>query len=283
MSTPLLRLWPVLLLFIIGKNEILASCVDSVKLDVHSVQCYGLRNGIIRVSQVFGGEKPYFYSIDGQSFSTNRVFDRLWPGAYTLYVRDASGCIREFQVVVPEPEELQVKLFSDKDTVVAGEKVSLEAQVVPDGLPLKAIEWRPPALFSDVDTLAHTVNLLETTDIAIEIRTSDGCIARDQITVYVEKTNVYFPNIIKPGSDQDAYFTLFAGEGITRIISMQVYNRGGGVVFERSDFPPNDPIMGWNGRWRNKPVQPGVYPWITIVEYLDGKRQQFHGNVTVVN
>ena len=259
-----------------------ASCVDSLELDIHSVQCYGLRNGVIQVSAVFGGEKPYFYSLDGQSFSTNSTFDRLWPGVYTIYVRDASNCIRQWQVTVPEPEELAVHLFADKDTAIEGEAVRLHALITPPGVNIQSVEWRPPGLFDPGDSLAQVVHLSETTDIAIEISTPDGCIARDQITVPVEKTNLYFPNVIRPGSNQDAYFTLFAGEGIARIVSMSIFSRGGGIVFERKDFLPNDPLRGWNGRWGGKPVQSGVYLWIAEVEYLSGKKKRFEGNVTVL-
>ena len=282
MTIFLLRCLPVSLLLFCCQESSFAACVDSIDLEIHSVECYGLRNGFIKVSAVYGGEKPFYYSIDGQSFSTNSAFDRLWPGAYTVYVRDASGCVKQWQAVVPEPEELEVYLFSDKDTVAEGETVNLQAVVTPPGIALQAIEWRPPDLFQVQDSLNQTVRLAETTNFAIEVRTPDGCLARDQITVAVDKTNLYFPNVIRPGSNQDAYFTLFAGEGISRIVSMLIYSRGGSVVFERDNFPPNDPLKGWNGRWGSKPVQPGVYLWVAEIEYLSGKRRQYQGNVTVV-
>jgi len=284
MSTPLLRRLPATLLFLWFQYfASSAACVDSVWLDVQGVQCYGLRNGVITVDTVFGGEYPFYYSIDGQSFSTNKKFDLLWPGAYTFYVRDASGCVKGWAVTVPEPESLEVQLFSNKDTVEEGGTVQLRAVVTPEGTPLTAIEWRPPDLFVRQDSLTQMVSVASATNFAIEIRTKDGCIARDQIRVEVEKTNLYFPNVIMPGSNQDAYFTVFAGEGVARVVALQVYSRGGGIVFERRDFPPNDPIKGWNGRWRGKPVQTGVYLWLAVVEYADGVQKHFQGNVTVVN
>lgn len=283
MSKFLLRLFPAALLFVWFQRSAVAGCVDSVHLKVKPVQCYGLRNGVVRVDTVYGGEKPFFYSIDGQSFSTNPTFDHLWPGEYILYVRDASNCVRHWPVTVPEPEELQVRLFADADKVAAGDPLELKAAVTPEALTLQAIEWRPPDLFQRQDTLVQTVFISESTTFAIEVKTKGGCIARDQTTVEVEKANLYFPNVIKPGSNQDAYFTLFAGSGIDHIVSMQVYSRGGGLVFERRNFAPNDPIKGWNGRWQGKYVQSGVYPWMAVVEYMDGKQQIFQGTVTVMN
>lgn len=283
MSKFLLRLFPAALLLLWFQANAAAACVDSVRLEIHSVQCYGLRNGVVHVDSVYGGEKPFFYSIDGQSYSTNPTLDHLWPGVYTLYVRDASNCVRQWSVTVPEPEELLVQLTAQKDTVALGEPVELRAVVTPEGIPVTAIEWRPPDLFPQQESLAQSVRISETTTFAVEIHTKDGCLARAQTTVEVEKINLYFPNVIKPGSNQDAYFTAFAGEGVARIAAMEIYSRNGGLVFERRDFAPNDPIKGWNGRSQGKYVQPGVYLWNAIVEYSDGRQKRFNGTVTVVN
>ena len=283
MSKFLLRLLTAALLLLWFHRNAVADCVDSIHLEVKAVQCYGLRNGTVHVDAVIGGEPPFFYSIDGQSFSTNPTFDHLWPGDYTLYVRDASNCVKEWPVNVPEEEEVRVHLYADKDTVLEGGPVELRAVITPEGTQLSAIEWRPPDLFERQDSVYQRVNISEKTTFAIEIHTPEGCLARDQVMVEVEKINLYFPNIIKPGSNQDAYFTAFAGEGVSRIVMMQVFSRGGGLVFERRDFAPNDPLRGWNGRWQGKYVQPGVYPWTAVVEYLDGKQKYFQGNVTVVN
>jgi hypothetical protein len=283
MSKSLLRLLPTALLCLFMQKLNAGPCPDSVRLNIHSVQCYGLRNGIIEVDTVFGGIRPFYFSIDGQTFSTNPVFDHLWPGTYTLYVRDDSGCIRQWPATVPEPEELVVSLSAEKDTTVAGKPFELRATVAPESIPITAIEWRPPSFFPTQDTLSQTVQISETTIFAIEIESVGGCIARDQATVTVKKTNVYIPNVIKPGSNQDAYFTVFAGEGVAKVLTMQVYSRGGGLVFERFNFEPNDPLRGWNGRWQGKYVQPGVYPWRVVVEYLDGRQESFHGDVTVMN
>jgi hypothetical protein len=283
MSKFLLRLVVAALLCFFAHKITADPCPDSVSLNIHSVQCYGLRNGIIEVDTVFGGVRPFYFSIDGQTFSTNPTFDRLWPGVYTLYVRDDSGCVKTQVVTVPEPEELKVELFATKDSVAAGGTVGLQAIVTPGDVPVSAIEWRPPLMFQTQDTLAQIARILENTDFAIEIRTPGGCVARDQVTVAVKKANVFIPNVIKPGSNQDAYFTVFAGEGVARVVMMRVFSRSGSLLFEKYNFEPNNPIIGWGGRWRDRYVQPGVYPWQVTVEYLDGRQEFFRGDVTVVN
>lgn len=259
-----------------------ASGVDSVRTIVTPVQCYGLRNGKIHVDTVFGGEKPFYYSLDGQTFTTNPTFDHLWAGEYTLYVRDASDTTRDWPITVKEPTELQVKLQVSKTTVLAGEPLNIRAIANVEPEFLQQIEWRPPGLFERQDTLRHSITISEPTWFAVIVRDYNNCTASDHLMVEVENTNLYFPNVIKPGSASDAYFTVFAGEGVQRIVSLQVFSRGGSLVFERRDFQPNAPLQGWGGRWDGQTVQAGVYPYLAVIEFLDGKQVRYEGTVTVV-
>ncbi|WP_396601279.1 T9SS type B sorting domain-containing protein [Algibacter sp. R77976] len=48
--------------------------------------------GVITVSGVTGGTAPYTYSLDGVNFQAGATFTGLIEGAYTVTVRDSSGC-----------------------------------------------------------------------------------------------------------------------------------------------------------------------------------------------
>ena len=260
-----------------------ANCVDTVLLNVKPVQCFGLRNGMIEVTEVHGYYPPFYFSLDGQTYSTRPVFDLLWAGEYLLHVRDSTGCVRIFPVRVTEPEELKVDLDVNDSSIKAGEQFQIKATVYPSTSQLTAILWRPPALFPDPNHLIQTVSVAEDTDFAIEIRNANGCIARDNLSVAVEQTNLYIPNAFSPGSNQNNYFTPFSGEGIKRVVYLQVYGRGGYLIFENRNFQPNDPLMGWNGKWRNRLAPPGYYLWMAEVEYLDGSRERLKGGVALVH
>lgn len=258
------------------------ACVDSIRTKIDSVKCYGLRDGKVSINKVFGGQGPYYFSMDGTSFSTNPVFKNLWAGNYTIYVRDAGGCVHYFQITVAEPPELKVHIQASDTLIVAGKPLELQAFYVPQTAIIQTITWRPPALFPRQDTLEQTVSISQATDFAIELADRSGCTASSQVRVDVEKTQVYFPNIINPASADDARFTAFAGEGVARIKSLKIYSRSGSVVFEQHDFLPNDPLKGWNGRWNGHLVQSGVYMWLAEIELLDGTVQRHEGAVTVV-
>jgi len=259
-----------------------ADCTDSVHVTVSAVQCHGLRNGVIEIKEIFGGIAPYYFSIDGQSYSTRPVFDLLWAGNYVLYVRDSTGCVQRYPVSVPEPEEMTVALTVSDTAPATGEWIQLKATVYPPGTVITSISWRPPAQFASQYQLNQSVRVLEDTDFSVEVQNANGCVARDELSVHVKKTNLYFPNAFTPGSSQNNYFTLFAGEGVSRIASLRIYDRSGTLVFERRNFLPNDPLQGWNGKWNGRMAPSGVYPWVGLVEFQDGKRQQFTGSITLI-
>jgi hypothetical protein len=278
------RFSPLLILFFLALPlaELGASCVDSVRFDITPASCFDQRDGRVRIDAVFGGELPFYFSIDGQNFSTNPNFDRLKADEYIIYVRDASGCITTFFAEVVEPEELKVYLRASDSIVVAGDVVTLQAEITPTNAKLAEIIWRPPFLFDNPDDLLQSVRVNDSTTFAIIVTDSLGCTARAQVFVGVEQTQLYFPNALAPGSDNDGWFTIFSGEGVREISSLQVYSRGGGMVFERKNFAPNDPLKGWNGRAKGKYVQAGVYSWLAVIEFLDGTKRHFEGTITVL-
>ncbi|MFN0014636.1 MAG: gliding motility-associated C-terminal domain-containing protein [Saprospiraceae bacterium] len=278
-----LRILTPFLLFSMLPAAAYAGCTDSVHVTVNPVQCHGLRNGVIEVKEIFGGTDPYYFSLDGQTYSTRPVFDLLWAGNYVLHVRDSTGCVRRYLVSVPEPEELQVALnTSDTSNLTSGDWLQLSAVVQPPGTVVSSISWRPPSMFASQYQLNQTVRVLEDTDFAVEIQNINGCIARANLSVKVKKTNLYFPNIFNPAGSLNNYFTLFSDDGVARISLLQIYDRSGALVFEKRNFMPNDPLQGWNGKWNGRMAPSGVYPWVGQVEFQDGKRQQFTGSITLI-
>ena len=258
------------------------ACIDSIWVKIESVQCFGMRNGTLKVNKVFGGQGPYYFSLDGLSFSTNPGFEHLWAGAYDLLIRDASGCIKTVPVVVPEPAEFAIRLQASDTVVIAGKPLLLQVFYTPETTAFKSIEWHPPHLFARQDTLRQTIAISQATNFAVEAVNQNGCASSSHLSVEIEQTHVYIPNAIKPGSAQDAFLTVYSGEGVSLVKQLAVFSRSGAKVFERQNFPPNDPFKGWNGRWEGEKVQPGVYVYLAEVEMLDGTFQHFEGTVTVV-
>jgi hypothetical protein len=260
-------------------------CVDSAVLNIKHVTCNGLHTGSFTILEVFGGIAPYYFSKDGVNWSDYKNFDKLKAGSYQLYIVDGDSCMYHTEVVIEEPPLLKVHLESNKTMVKPGESFQITAVVEPEDTEIKNIVWRDPYLFIQDSSLSlvQTISIFEEEVLYVGVTTPNGCIASDTYTQKVAKTNYFFPNIFKPGSNENSYFTLFADSGISKIVSLEIFDRWGTRVFDKNNFSPNDPQNGWNGRYNNKKVSNGVYIWVATLEYVGGNRELVKGDVVVTN
>jgi len=53
------------------------------------------------------------------------------------------------------------------------------------------------------------------------------------------------------------------------------------LVFELYNFEPNNPSLGWNGRHREKELNPAVFVWYAVIEFVDGSEVLYEGDVTL--
>jgi len=94
---------------------------------------------------------------------------------------------------------------------------------------------------------------------------------------------VFFPNAFSPDGDgSNDYFSIYSGFDVEEVISFQVFDRWGGLVFSNQNFQPNDDLIGWNGFVNGKKVDSGVYVYYAEILFKDGLVEQFVGDVTVV-
>ncbi len=121
---------------------------------------------------------------------------------------------------------------------------------------------------------------------AVTVTNAYGCTATDQVLISVEaktKTAVWVPNIFSPNDDGvNDFLTVYANEGIRRVVTFQINDRWGDLCFRHDNFPPLTDQDGWDGDVGHKPAPMGVYVWFAEVEYLDGTRELFDGSVTLL-
>ena len=92
---------------------------------------------------------------------------------------------------------------------------------------------------------------------------------------------MYAPNIFSPDGDGvNDVFTIYA-RGVTEIRSLQVFDRWGAEIFLVEHLQPNDELRGWDGRFRGKELNPAVFVWQAVVEFVDGEVEVYSGDVTV--
>lgn len=256
-----------------------------------SVSCFGDENGRIMI-EAEGGTQPYLYSIDGTNYSSTTHYIGLDAGDYTVSIRDANDCEIEEDVTVIEPVPIDFYIGEDRTVEVGPENfpIQLEAYVA-DAQGPAVVTWIPPydgSMWCDTltDNLACNfpwVDIDYTANFSAIAVDSMGCSAERTITVNVTKNRpVLVPTAFTPNGDNVNDLLLVHGRNGTVVTLFRVYDRWGSMLFQAENFDINDELVGWNGTFKSKTVNPGVYVWYVEVEHVDGTQEVFKGNTTLI-
>lgn len=244
-----------------------------------------LLDGTLQFGAVDGGTQPFSYSIDGgANFRTDPVFQGLVSDNYVLVVRDANGCeVERGTSIVPAPEfELAV---SENAVIDFGDFFQIDARI---NFPLDQVDtiiWTPSLGLDCTNCLNPRAAPQETQSYRLRVETVDGCVAEEFLTIIVNEENpVYFPTAFSPNGDgiNDTFIPFASLNRVARITSMQLFDRWGESVFFNEDFAPNDALAGWDGTLNGKPLNPQVLVYAVEVEFLNGERRLFKGDVALL-
>jgi hypothetical protein len=66
-----------------------------------------------------------------------------------------------------------------------------------------------------------------------------------------------------------------------KIKTFQIFSRWGEKVFERNNFDPNLPDLGWDGKFGTVSLNPAVFVWYAIIIGPAGDEILLEGDVTL--
>jgi gliding motility-associated-like protein len=247
--------------------------------------CYGFQDGQLIIESISGGKPPYSVSLDGLFFEPAGAFpftlNDLSAGVYTLTIEDGNGETYTLTVVIPSKPEPSLDLGPDL-ALDLGESIELTATT---NFAIAQIIWAPGD-YLDCDTCVVVTLQQPGENITYTVTAfdADGCLVTDVLNVEVRKPrNVFVPNIFSPNGDGlNDLLMVFGGREVRQIRQFQVYNRWGGKMYEASNFQPNDPVYGWDGNFRGRKMDAGVYVFYIEVEFIDGDTEMVKGGVTLV-
>lgn len=250
--------------------------------------CFGGKDGRIRLL-VSGGQPPLRYSMNGGDFGGSSTFVGLGAGNYTFQVKDGKGCISTFTDALGQPPQVGVSLGVDTTTIVLGDSMLISADVF-NTVGVVEYEWRSYLLenFTCVDSPECSMILVkpyQTNTYVVEVTDENGCRGEALISIMVDKPRgVYIPTGFTPNGDLNNDLLIVYGKSlqIRNVVTFNVYDRWGELVYQDQNFKVNDDSRGWDGLFRGKACDPGVYVWYVEVEYQDGYREAWKGDVTLI-
>jgi len=246
------------------------------------VVCYGDKTGTVGLFAA-GGNMPYLFSIDTSAFQQDTVFANISGGKHGVRVQDSRGCIGYDSISVPQPEQLIVLAYGDT-LVNLGYKVPLGSVVLPQGRPV-SYRWFPGGDEFSVDTISSPMLRPRNTGYyTVAVTDEDGCLAFDSVFVQVNYLKpVLGPTAFSPNGDGiNDFFTLFAGDAALKINSFHIFDRWGNMVYHSKDVALGQESVGWNGLYRGKKADEGVFIWMAEIVFWDGKPVWVTGDVTLV-
>jgi len=146
---------------------------------------------------------------------------------------------------------------------------------------LNVTNGQPPYTYNwDTGDTTSTVNNLATNLYTVIVSDNNNCISTEQI--FVDEINidckfhVYIPNVFSPNNDGNNDILYINGRGV-EYFKFSLYNRWGELIFESYDMAD-----GWDGTYKNKALNPGVFVYVINVTFNDGSSTTEKGNITLV-
>lgn len=196
----------------------------------------------------------------------------------TTYVVNGNACkfLLVADVTVDVLSNSQVSAFADPVLITTGENSTL----IYVGDPGASVEWFP--FGSTKPASGYTVSASPdrpTTYTAVAQR--GAC--REDVIVHVDaytagciETDAFIPNTFTPNGDGENDVFRVKGLKVDEVF-LAVYNRWGEKVFETNDLE-----RGWDGKYKGKLVDVGVFGWYLKVKCVNGAETFKKGNVTLI-
>lgn len=191
------------------------------------------------------------------------------------------GCdslVIEHRIVI---QNFELNITADPPEPVLTEYVALTTSAnIPD---YQVNAWLPQALFPRQTTIDNSFFIQQSDTITVVATSPLGCI--DTAKIYIKadtlKPFVFMPNAFSPNNDglNDFFEAYFYNKSGYTIQSFRVHDRWGKLVY----IVQRGKKVSWDGNYNNgKPAVPGVYFWYIDVEFIDGTKSIYKGDVTLL-
>jgi gliding motility-associated-like protein len=224
-------------------------------------------------TSVLGGNGTYSYLWTPNGETTSSITN-LSPGSYSLTVTDGVGCSNSESYTIISTGSLVINATPISTTIQEGQSVQLN---VTGG---STYTWTPSNGLSCTDCSNPIATPNVTTIYTVTATDAIGCSGTDNVTVVIQMIcgEVYVPTVFSPnGTGPDANNTQCVYGSCISELSYAIYNRWGEKVFETTD-----PLVCWDGTYKDKPLNSGVFAYKLVATLLDGTTIEESGNLTLI-
>jgi gliding motility-associated-like protein len=212
----------------------------------------------------------------------NPVWRPTLPGFFSATVTGSNSCFTQ-TLTVPIGVGDIPSINLGPDLLLATGTIKPLISTVTGG-PIVNWLWSPATDLSCTTCPQPSVTVRTNQTYSVIGTTGFGCSTTDTLTIHTfcESLQAFIPNAFTPDGDGINDILMVRGTGIVQVKSFRVFNRWGETVYERANFPPNDPSFGWDGKVKGIVSQPDVYLYTAEVICENGITYTYKGNVSVL-
>ncbi|MEO1514787.1 MAG: gliding motility-associated C-terminal domain-containing protein [Bacteroidota bacterium] len=253
------------------------------RLDIQATDCEN-RNG---AATAWLARDDFDYSFrwtrasDGELISERATADYLSDGTYYLEITDEYGCSHTDTITLEASGDIWFDIDAP-ESIALGQ--SAELNVISDANSKIDWAWAPDASLDCTQCDNPSISPLTRTAYTLTGTNEAGCELTKSVTINVlADRNVYIPNAFSPNNDgQNDRFTAYSGGDVQQINYLRVFDRWGGLLFERTNFSTNQESKGWDGTFQGKTLKTGVYIYTLEVSYIDGHTEVLSGDISIM-
>jgi gliding motility-associated-like protein len=245
----------------------------SVSAEANDLACYSPK-GYIDLT-VNAGTGPFTYQWNNGA--TTEDLANIYPGTYTVIVRDANNCALDTSFIIVNQNTFSVDATGG-GTIKLGETIDLH--VTGTGSQQTSFTWTPTFGMPCTTCADITVQPGHTTLYTVTGIDTNGCEAQDTVSVEVlEDHEIFTPNAFSPNGDgNNDYLQLFGNLAGIKTFELLVFDRWGEKVFETTE-----PTFTWDGTYKGEQLGPTVCVYVMNIVFLDGYREATRkGSLTLI-
>jgi gliding motility-associated-like protein len=264
-------------------------CEDTTDLMITVIQRVPVSVG--GTKEICEGESTDLHAEGGASYS--------WSPASTL--DDASKSdpkatpkeTTKYQVIITENVcftdtlHQEVKVYPMPTISLGEDKKAMPGAIVllrPETSHASSIAWSPSSGLSCSDCFEPVATMQNTITYVATVTNEIGCTAKDDLTITVvcDGSSFYMPNTFTPNGDgeNDRFYPM--GYGVVAITRFTIYNRWGEIVFQSGKISANDPVVGWDGTFKNVPLKPDVFIYVAEATCKNGEVAVVRGDISLI-
>lgn len=232
----------------------------------------GSSDGSINLVAI-GGTGPYTFAWTPNGQTTNAI-NNIPGGSYGVTVTDDNGCSTTETYTVLNTGTIPLSVSPVSTTINQGESVQLQASGATSYI------WTPSTGLSCTNCSNPVATPNSTTTYTVTGTDASGCTGTAQTTISVVTVcgDLFVPTVFTPNDQGPAANNILCIHGnCIAELKYAVYNRWGEVVFSTED-----PSECWDGTYREKPVQSGVYAYKIYAVLFNGTEINESGNLTII-